>query len=349
MWLADTSEVAMIPRTTTRVLTFFLLCLVLLVGAPRNDAGARTRAAAGITIFLPHIARPTIIANPPATNWLAYLNQLRALGGLPAVSENATYSDGAFKHAKYMVKNDVIAHSEDSTKAYYTAEGNTAASKSNVMVSSSDSTTDNAALDMWMTGPFHGVGLIDPKLTQSGYGAYRESDGGWQMGAALDVLRGRASQIPAGTTFPIRWPANGTTSWLASYTGNESPDPLTACPGYAAPTGAPIYLQLGSGSLTPNVSSASLTRAGASLEICTYTEATYTNPDASQQSLGRSVLGSRDAVIMIPRAPLTAGSYTVSMTVSGNTYTWSFTITTTPSIAEPARIPTEQYGDLPPE
>ena len=41
---------------------------------------------------------------------------------------------------------------------------------------------------------------------------------------------------------------------------------------------------------------------------------------------GRQILGSRDAIILMPQQPLVAGqTYTVSITSNGTTYTWSFT------------------------
>lgn len=62
---------------------------------------------------------------------------------------------------------------------------------------------------------------------------------------------------------------------LRLYDGAESPDPLTSCPGYTAPTGPPIILQLGSFSFVPNVSATSFTQDGAPLEHCVYDETTY--------------------------------------------------------------------------
>jgi hypothetical protein len=224
------------------------------------------------------------------------------------------------------VKNDYIGHSEDPGNPWYTAEGLAAAQNGNVMVSSGSTDPDSDAIDLWMTGPFHGVGLIDPQLLQSGFGSYREADGGWQMAATLDVLRGLGG-LPPSVIFPVMWPGNNTTSYLTSYGGTEAPDPLTSCPGYSAPSGLPILLQIGSGSLTPSVTAHSFLRGGAVQEHCVFDETNYTNPNASYQSLGRSVLDSRDAIVLIPRSPLAAGStYTVSITVNGSTHTWSFTV-----------------------
>ncbi len=203
------------------------------------------------------------------------------------------------------------------------------------MVSVSATAPDSYAIDVWMQAPFHAVGMLDPRLTRVGYGSYREADGKWQMGAALDILRGWGSSV-AGVSFPIRWPGDGSTTPLRAFQVGEYPDPLASC-GYSAPTGLPILLFLGTGSLTPNVSGHALWRDGVPVEHCVFDETTYRNPkDSTQESLGRAILNSRDAVVLIPRDPLNPGSrYTVSLTVNGQTYTWSFSVasSSTQSIA----------------
>lgn len=80
----------------------------------------------------------------------------------------------------------------------------------------------------------------------------------------------------------------------------------------------------------------SLLDNGSPVDVCWFTENTYTNPNPTgyAQDLGRSVLGARDAVVLMPRNPLTLGhTYTVSLTVNGSTTTWSFTTTSAPSRA----------------
>lgn len=283
-------------------------------------------------IVLDCIAAPaTVTPTPTATtsaapDWLKHVNGYRTLANLPGLSENTTWSNGDWLHARYMVKNDFIGHSEDTNNAWYSAEGNTAAQNSNVAVSSSTALSDRDAIDLWIQGPFHAVGILDPALGVTGYGSYREADGGYQTGAALDVLRG-LGEIPASVTFPLMFPGNLKTVGLASYNGGESPNPLSGCSNYAVPTGLPIILQIGSGSLTPNVTAHSFKQGSTELEHCIFDETNYANANSSQQSLGRNVLGARDAIVLIPRAPLEAGkSYTVSITTNGNTHTWSFTI-----------------------
>lgn len=260
------------------------------------------------------------------TDWLGFVNAYRALADLPAVTENATWSQGDWLHARYMVKNDYIGHDEDPSNPWYTVEGRAAAQNSDLAVSSSAAMSDQTAIELWMGAPFHAVGIIDPALAQVGYGSYRESDGGYQTGAGLDVLRGLGS-IPPAVTYPVKWPGSGKTVALRSYDGGEYPNPLASCAGYTVPSGLPLILQIGDGSLTPNVTAHSFKQGAAELEHCIYDETHYTNPDISQQNLVRSILNARDAIVLIPRAPLTAGNtYTASLTTNGNTYAWSFTI-----------------------
>jgi len=89
--------------------------------------------------------------------------------------------------------NDYMGHGEDPDNPWYTPEGLAAAQSSNAAVSHDVDATDEYAIDAFMGGPFHAVGILDPALLQTGYGSYREADGGYQMGAALDVIRGLGS------------------------------------------------------------------------------------------------------------------------------------------------------------
>src|SRR5436305_14636419 len=122
------------------------------------------------------------------------------------------------------------------------------------------------------------------------------------MAAVLDVIRGQLNERPPPVTFPINWPGDGTSVPFTSFPGGETPDPLSSCPGYSAPAGAPIILQLGP-RLSTNVTAASLTEEGNGMPVCVFDGATYTNPDAGDQSLGRAVLAPRGAVVMIPSRP----------------------------------------------
>lgn len=116
----------------------------------------------------------------------------------------------------------------------------------------------------------------------------------------------------------------------AGFYGGEMPDPLTSCPGYTPPSGPPIFLQIGPGNQTPNVSSHTINQGSTTLDNCEFDETNYINPDSSAQSLGRSVLNMRDAIVLIPKNPLTSGlTYTISIVNSGNTYTWTIAVSAT--------------------
>jgi secreted trypsin-like serine protease len=267
---------------------------------------------------------PTATTQPGTSDWLNYVNQLRSYANLAPVTDNATYSAGCLDHAQYMVKNDFIGHTEDPQNQWYTDAGLAAAQAGNVSINSNPASTYKPHIDGWMNGPFHGIGIIDPTLVQTGFGLYNEAIGQFQSGACLDVNRGIDFNIMP--NYPVIWPADGKTlpADLASYGGFESPDPLTPC-GYTAPTGAPIYLQLGQ-FMDPNVTNTSFQQGGMDLAHCSYTGATYTNPNAQDQTLGQQILNARGAVVIIPQAPLAAGTYDVSVSADGQDYNWSFTV-----------------------
>ncbi|MCL4560786.1 MAG: CAP domain-containing protein [Chloroflexi bacterium] len=256
-------------------------------------------------------------------SWLAYVNRYRGMANLSPVAEDKSLSNGDSLHAKYIVKNDILQHDEDPNNAWYTDQGLNAARTSNLVGDFTTSMSDEWAIDAWMQGPFHAVGILDPKLLKVGFGSYREADGGLEMGAAINVISGLGT-IPPGISFPIEWPANNKTVnllqlWL------EIPNPLTSCPGYTTPAGLPIILMVGPGDATPVVEAHEFLLGSTQLESCAFSEYDYTNPDSNSQALGRSILNARDTVVLIPRKPLQMGQkYTVILTVSGVTYQWSF-------------------------
>lgn len=279
----------------------------------------------------PPTPTPTpVLAKPPAgSSGLDFVNYYRALARLPGVTDEPDWSTGAMYHARYSVKNNVLTHTEDPANLWYTAAGAAAAGASNQIGSWDVTASDEWAVDIWMTAVFHAVGILDPGLRQVGYGSYREKflEFRLQMAAALNVIRGLGS-VPAGVTFPFPWPGDGMTVPLRQHTG-ETPSPLTSCPGYATPSGLPVVLIFGGGDPAPVVSEHSFTQGGTPLEHCVFDGTNYVNPDAGWQSLGRSILRGRNAVVLVPRAPLTSGaSYTTSITADGKAYQWTFSVAT---------------------
>jgi hypothetical protein len=253
----------------------------------------------------------TPVASPA---WLSRLNAWRANTGLPNLTENTTWSAGDYNHSLYMVKNDLVTHYETAGVPYYTVAGDTAARDSNIQVSSTTSATDSQAIDWWMAAPFHAMSMMDPLLASTGFGAYRQVKSGWDAGFSLDVSRGRLS---SGGRYPVYFPGNGTTEPLSTFGGGEYPNPLQACSGYSAPTGLPVFIEVGSNVAT-TASAHSFTGNGVALQHCVI--------DSRNAALGSS-LQWHGAVVLIPKAPLQTGvKYVVALPVNAKPYTWSVAV-----------------------
>lgn len=283
-------------------------------------------------LYLPYIA------DTAAPDWLIYLNQIRSLAGLHPLDENPAWSEGAYFHSRYYVKENFAGnpHDEDPNSPWYTAAGQAAAQAGNVawmFQSSGGPQIDTWAIDYWVPAPFHGISIVDPQLFSTGYGVYFEQDGTLLKSAGtLDVSRG-LDTTSTSATFPVMFPRPGGSTWFLRFSGGEFPDPLPSCPGYAAPTGAAVFLQIGPGSETPTVTNHSLMLNGSILESCVFDETTYTHPDGGEQSVGRVILNVRDAIVLLPRKPLQVGqTYDVSITVNGVAYSWQFSTVPAPNL-----------------
>ncbi len=300
---------------------------------PAPAAGAAVTAVQS-RVYLPVTSRVAgNEVNPPAPpaqtaqpEWLVYLNYYRAAAGLPAVTENPAWSEGCFYHARYIVLNRFATHAEDPANPWYTPAGDECGRNGNVVLGSITAPANKFAVDSWMQAPFHALGIVDPLLAQVGYGTYREP-GGTLTGATLDIIRGRSYELVRLAQYPVKWPTDGAVVALTHYRGDELPDPLTACPGYSAPSGLPVILQLGPGNVVPRVSGSYFAANGVPLEHCVFDQTSYTNPNPAFERLARAVLAARSAVVLIPRVPLQAGvTYTVGIAANGQTHTWSFTV-----------------------
>jgi hypothetical protein len=281
-----------------------------------------------------------LVTTPPETvyaatpGWLDRFNQWRIASSLPPLVENTTWDQGDYDHSLYMVKDDLVTHYEVSTLPYYTVDGDTAAKDGNIQVSSTTATTDQQAIDWWMGAPFHAMGMLDPRLNTSAFGSYHEVKSGWQAGFTLDVLRGNTFN---GGTWPVFFPGNGSTVPLTTYSANELPDPLQACPGYTSPTGLPVFVEVG-GNVATSITAHSFTGNGTALAHCVV--------DSSNPAVG-SNLTYRGGALLIPQAPLVAGvNYRVSMTVNGVAYNWAFSTTNTGVITPGCQLNGFVAGDF---
>jgi hypothetical protein len=258
-------------------------------------------------------------------NWLDRLNFYRASAALPPVVEEPSLSGGVLQHARYMVNHDVVEHAQNARRRWATAEGAEAAAVSNLAGSLHEDETDLWAIDTWMQAPFHALGILDPSLSHVGFGIHHERNGKIQTAAGLDVIRGRRGpQSPV--RYPIVWPAEGATVPLVAHT-DEYPSPLTSCPGYSAPTGLPLIVQMGAGDGVPEVMGSVISDGERFLDHCVFDESSYRNGNEREQALGRSILGARDAIVLIPRTPLRIGqTYRVVVEANRRRIDWTFRV-----------------------
>jgi hypothetical protein len=290
------------------------------------------------------------------------LNYYRAMVRLPPVLEDPQLSQADALHARYLVKsyaeairNSTIgaeAHEENPASPWYTEKGMLAAKKSDVSYWQeakhpvgepvSEPVGDHApppgemlwgspgwSIDGWVGIPFHRLSLISPYLRRSGFGRYCEGAG---CASALDTLSdlNQFPEHPVPFAQPLEFPPSGATIAMRSL-DSEWPDPLTACPGYARPAGFPVTLEVGA-NVDAKLGAYRLTRdvkssadSPANVEACGFDASSYSNPDAAAEQRARNILHGFGAVVIIPRAPLDRGAgYTISMTVNGWEYKWTF-------------------------
>ena len=272
-------------------------------------------------------ATPTPI--PADADWLTTVNYFREMSGLAPVTEDAMLSDGSYKHSCYMVRNGIISHDQVAGLPGYTPEGHAAGQNGNVAVSSSAAATARSHIELWMTGPFHAIGVLRPNLERVGFGKCADPAASrWRSGATLDVLRGRGPA--AARTSPVLFPGNGSTTSLNRFIV-ETPDPRPYCgypTGIENPTGLPI-IALMPEAVTGSVS-ASVTGPNGPLQTCAMSQHTT-------DGVARNILAGDNAIVAIPRFPLSPGTYTVTVSSQARNVTWTFTVD--PAAADGAMAP----------
>jgi hypothetical protein len=248
----------------------------------------------------------------PDPGWLTAVNYYRVMAGLSPVVEDPAYSAGSYLHSCYMLQNG-ITHAETVGKPGYTPEGDAAGRNGNVAVTSVFGETARRHVELWMTGPFHAVGVLRPNLQRVGFGKCDSTaTSPWKSGATLDVVRGLVPRTPQAT--PILFPGNGMTTSLDRFVA-ESPNPLDFC-GWSGGGGLPIVALLPEAATS---ATSSVTGPAGPLEMCTLT-AGNTTGTASQ------ILAGNNVVVAMPRNPLDPGTYNVEVRTASRTVTWSFTV-----------------------
>jgi hypothetical protein len=261
----------------------------------------------------------------PEADWLAYLNLFREMGNLPRLQSEGPLSEGSQLHSQYMVLLDEpVAHKEDPIQDLFTPPGDNAARNSNIFATTQVEADYKWGVNFWMSAPFHQVPLIDPELATVGFGNFNKEVGTFNMAAVLDVLTSEGT-VEHTVEYPIYFPAQDSATWIVRHSLYEWPDPLESCPGYMRPVGPSLALQLGDGSETPRVTGHRVMQGDIVLESCMFHETSYVNSDPYAQSVGRTILDERDAVVILPRLPLEMDqTYTAEVWADGRLYTWSF-------------------------
>lgn len=268
------------------------------------------------------------------TDWLGRINEIRAGSGLPAVSENPAWTAGILAHlnylagtpAEYRTGEYASAHTENPASPYYTEAGAIEAQHSDLAEGGTQSPL--AAINAWLAAPFHAIGILRPALRQVAFG--RDPDDG---AAGLDVISGLefSEGVPPQE---VLFPGNGSTIDLNRFYG-EYPTPIQTCeaehPGadYSTP-GLPLIAMLTEGP-GPGVSAELRLPSGVAVssagnELCVVTAANFVSSDGVYGPTGQAILESDHAVLVIPREPLVAGTYTVTVSPpAAAALTWSFT------------------------
>jgi uncharacterized protein YkwD len=265
--------------------------------------------------------------NLPELDWLGYLNAFRQQAKLSPVVEDTTLSSNTQAHSNYMVQEDAIEHDEEEVSQWYSDEGLFAATSSNIVASSGADTTFNWAIDYWMSAPFHTIPLLNPALAIVGFNAHNEEIGALNMAAAIDIMNGVDTSLLTPESYPIMFPGDGSTTWVVRSSLPEWPNPLTACPDYERPVGAPIILMLGDNDNAPAVGAHRVTLDdGTEIDHCLFDEVSYVNDDAYQQKVGRGILDRHNAIVIMTKDPLQVGeTYHIDVTGDGQQFKWAFT------------------------
>jgi hypothetical protein len=195
------------------------------------------------------------------------VNSYRAMSGLAPVTFNSMWVQGAVNHSCYMLQNG-ITHTETVGLPGYTADGASSGMRSDVAVSSSVTMSASEFVDLWMTGPFHAIGILRPNLKAVAYGSCAVSQGPleWRAGGTLDVVSGLGTKQKRRT--PIVWPGNGARTKLDRFIA-ETPSPVAMC-GWGSGGGLPVIALMPEPALGVR---ASVTGPDGPLQTCVLTAA----------------------------------------------------------------------------
>jgi len=281
----------------------------LTVDVMRSDAVAATLVALTIGASTLVFA-PAVHAQVPASDdaWLVAVNDFRSSLRLEPVREDPAMSKAARLHSIYMVETGFIEHGEKADSPWRTPAGHQAGEQSNVAGGTGTPPTQEQAVDLWIEGPFHRIGLMRPAWRTTGFALETGMrDGERRWGATLNVIGDLTGSSSA--NWPIVWPnarRTAATSFL-QFERVEWPDPAVGCPkANDTDYGTIITASFGPGA-APKVKSVRLRAVGGDpVPICKHTAATYKKDDYTD--VGWRLLGENNTVMVLPRVVLSPGT-----------------------------------------
>jgi hypothetical protein len=162
-------------------------------------------------------------------SWLSELNSYRALNNAAPVAQYPRLSHADALHVRYMIKTGDFTHYENSKSKWYTAAGAQAGTSSDLAEGISD------PINAWARAPYHALSEVGKYGTLAGFA----QAGGY---AALWVDLDTSARLVKSPFY--QYPANGKTTSLLTYYGDESPNPVAHCPRPSADADRPYGLPI---------------------------------------------------------------------------------------------------------
>ena len=233
---------------------------------------------------------------------------------MAAVSDHPGWDVGLEHHLTYLESTPSpyftgpyqSSHTENPSSPYYSTDGAAEAGYSDLVRGGAFSPLQ--AVNEWFAAPFHAIGMLRAQLRQVAL-----ADAPSTGDAGLDVIHGLNYNLPAATA-PILFPGPGVTTDLLTF-GGERPDPLETC-GWqqGTPVGLPLLIMFPrdpARTLSASITGPTGTESTANGRLCVVDKHTYHSSDPVYGPNARYILSADHALILIPRDPLTGGSYSV--------------------------------------
>ena len=296
----------------------------------RHRVGVRIVRVLALFPFLSvvlFLGAPARVANADVVSGTAMMqlhNQMRFAIGAPTIPLDARVALAAQSHANYSAANRTGGHYETAGLPYYTGyaprDRVIAAGLTTTFVSEVATGGGSGALagvsQLW-DAPYHRLGLMHPSAMSAGWG-HSDLAGSATVGDITYDFGIRSVDF-------VRSPANGQTGIPASWSGNESPNPLPA--GVSGPVGYPIMVVYSGGQRVDMRAAEVVAPGGARVPIY------Y----AAQQF-------EYDYQVIIPQRPLADGTtyhvrFDINVSSQMVTNEWDFTTAGTGTNPPPAPPP----------